>query len=157
MQAQALDYLKSYMKSPEVVGEGRLRVFFMNVYDAQLYTNEADFDRTKPFAIHIKYLRNISKEKIADRSLDEMAGQGIDDDEKLETWRREMLAVFPDVKKGTTLTGVFTENQTAVFYKNGKLSGEIKDTEFANAFFDIWLRDDTSAPDLRRNLLGLKR
>jgi hypothetical protein len=42
-----------------------------------------------------------------------------------------------------------------VFSFNGKPIGEIKDPEFARLFFGIWLSPQTSAPEMRRELLGL--
>ena len=42
----------------------------------------------------------------------------------------------------------------AVFYKDNTEIGRIKDPAFSVAFFNIWLGDKTSAPELRRKLLG---
>ena len=65
-----------------------------------------------------------------------------------------MRALFPDVHKGDTLTGVYTRKGTTIFYKNGKKLETINDPEFGRAFFGIWLSENTSEPDLRKQLLG---
>ena len=65
-----------------------------------------------------------------------------------------MRKIFPDVGKGVRLTGVYTGTDETIFYKNNSEIGRIKDPDFSKAFFGIWLDEKTSAPDLRRSLLG---
>jgi hypothetical protein len=43
------------------------------------------------------------------------------------------------------------------FFVNGRLGGELRDTEFARFFFGIWLSPQTSEPSLRQALLGQAR
>ncbi len=154
-QAIAKNYLQSYIENPKMVGQGRLHLFFSDLYEARLYAENGVYDKKAPFALQLKYLRAISKEKIIDRILDEMSAQGIDDDEVLERWRNDMLEIFPDIKKGSTLSGLYTPQQSVVFFKDGKLIGESADQDFARAYFNIWLREDASDPELRRALLSI--
>ena len=65
-----------------------------------------------------------------------------------------MTALFPDVKEGTHITGIYLPNESVRFYLDGQWLGEIRDADFARAFFAIWLDPKTSAPDLRKKLLG---
>ena len=104
--------------------------------------------------MRLSYLRNLDGEKIADRSIEEMRAQGFNDEIKLAAWHTQIRRIFPDVNDGTTLSGVYTKNQETIFYKNGSEIGRIKDPEFGQAFFNIWLSTDTSEPDLRAQLLG---
>ena len=65
-----------------------------------------------------------------------------------------MKAIFPDVRKGTHISGVYLPDKAARFYLDGKLLGEVDDPEFARAFFSIWLDMRTSASSLRSQLLN---
>ena len=66
-----------------------------------------------------------------------------------------MSQIFPDVKPGDQITGVYKPGG-AVFLYNNRQVGEIRDPEFARFFFAIWLDPRTSAPGLRQSLLGTK-
>jgi len=66
-----------------------------------------------------------------------------------------MTRTFPDVVQGDRITGVQRPAQSARFFLNGALRGELQDAEFAARFFGIWLGPQTSEPALRRALLGL--
>lgn len=152
--AYAIEHITNYIPEAEKVGEGRLTYLLWDVYDATLYASEGAWKEDSPFALELIYLREIKGKKIADRSIEEMRNQGITDEIKLATWHTQMSEIFPDVDKGIGLTGIQTDDGTTVFYQDQKELGRIEDKEFSKAFFDIWLSENTSAPDLRRKLLG---
>ena len=153
--AYALDHIRTYVPAAQKVGKGRLTYLFWDVYDATLYAPQGSWQEGQPFALQLSYLREIEGKKIADRSVEEMRNQGIKDEVKLATWHAQMRKIFPNVDEGVRLTGVYTEKGETVFYKNDREVGRINDPEFSKAFFDIWLNEKTSAPDLRRKLLGV--
>ncbi len=152
--AYAIDHIGSYVPNAEKVGYGRLSYMLWDVYDAALYAPDGDWQSDQPFALQLSYLRNIPGEKIADRSAEEIRAQGYTDEVRLADWHAQMRSIFPDVQEGIALTGVFTKTGETIFYKNNQEIGRIKDPEFGNQFFNIWLSPQTSAPDLRRKLLG---
>lgn len=152
--AHALDHIRGFVPEAQKVGEGRLSYLFWDVYDATLYAPEGEWQVDRPFALQLSYLREIEGKKIADRSVEEIREQGFTDEVKLATWHAQMRKIFPNVDKGMTLTGVYTGNGETVFYHDNEEVGRIKSSEFSRAFFNIWLSEDTSAPDLRRKLLG---
>lgn len=127
---------------------------FWDVYDVTLYAPQGDWSPDKPFALQLTYLRKLDGKKIADRSIEEMRGQGMDNEVKLATWHAQLRKIFPDVDNGLRLTGVYTKYGATVFYENNTEIGKINDPEFGQAFFDIWLNEKTSAPGLRSKLLG---
>ena len=139
----------------KIVGEGRLSVVFLDIYDATLYAPEGKLLDSKPYALSIRYMREIEGQDIADRSVQEMRGQGVVDNAKLAAWNAQMKAIFPDVQDGTVLSAVFIPKQKTIFYEGGEQIGIINDAEFTQLFSDIWLGEKTSEPDLRRKLLGL--
>lgn len=152
--AYSLDYVESFIPNLKKVGEGRMTYLLWEIYDAALYAPEGTLQKGKPFALKLSYLRNIEGKKIADISIEEMRKQGITNEIKLATWHAQMNAIFPNVKKGASLTGVYTNTGETIFYDNDKEIGRISDQDFSESFFNIWLSEKTSAPDLRRLLLG---
>ncbi|MFN3700970.1 MAG: chalcone isomerase family protein [Alphaproteobacteria bacterium] len=150
----ASEYIGLHVPNAQPVGEGRLRVFFMDVYDATLFAPNGQFKGDEPFAIRLNYLRNITSQQISDRSAEEIRNQGFRNEVKLASWHSKMRRIFPDVKNGTVLTGIYTKEGVSIFYLDGKESGRITDPDFGIYFFNIWLGENTSAPTLRRRLLG---
>nr|WP_241664428.1 chalcone isomerase family protein [Ningiella ruwaisensis] len=148
--------VKTYISNPKPVGEARLEVLFWDIYDAKLIAPDGEFDRSKPFALSLTYLRDFEGENIASRSVDEMRKQGMKNEVKLAKWFEKMRQVFPNVNEGETLTGVVDANRHSHFYFNDEKLGTIEDEEFTQWFFDIWLSEQTSEPKMREQLLGLR-
>ncbi|MEM7043419.1 MAG: chalcone isomerase family protein [Pseudomonadota bacterium] len=138
----------------ELVGEGRLKFLFWSVFDATLYAPDGVWSDDKPFALSLSYLRDLEGKSIVEASIDEMRKQGMTDDATLQRWGEQMAGIFLDVDDRTTLTGVVDENGDALFYRNGEPAGAIRDPEFSRRFFDIWLGEKTSNPELRAQLIG---
>jgi hypothetical protein len=146
---------KTGMPELKLLGGGLLRVFGFQVYNAYLWTPAgAAFDRSKPYALDLHYLRTFTGKKLAERSIDEMRGQGVGDDSIYPKWLAEMERVFSDVKEGDRLTGVVTPTKTSKFFFNGAYRGEVVDPAFTDAFFGIWLNEKSSQPRMRSQLLG---
>ncbi len=152
--AYAIDPIFSAVPNAEKVGKGRLSYIFWDIYDATLYAPNGTWDEAEPFALHLSYLRPLLGKKIADRSAEEIRGQGFADEIKLAAWHAQMRKIFPDVDEGVSLTGIHTKTGETIFYQDSTEIGRIKDPEFSKAFFSIWLGEKSSAPDLRRQLLG---
>ncbi len=138
-------------------GAGRLTWFGLSVYDARLWAGErfsaAQFER-EPLALELQYARTLQGKLIAERSLAEMQRFGSITDAEAARWLASMTALFPDVAAGDRLTGVHRPGEAARFYFNGKLRGEVRETDFARRFFSIWLSPQSSEPKLRLALIG---
>ncbi|MFZ6862859.1 chalcone isomerase family protein [Undibacterium sp. Ji67W] len=137
-------------------GQGTYRWFGLRIYDATLWTGPEGWnDQQKhKVALDLRYARNLVGRKIADASVQEMEKLHQGSASQRQQWLQQMTSLFPDVKEGTHITGIYVPNESARFYLDGKWLGEIRDAEFARAFFSIWLDPQTSAPDLRKKLLG---
>jgi hypothetical protein len=165
MQAAALaptagpgpDHVRRYFDDARPLGAGRLTWFGLHVYDAQLFVSSG-FDpanpSAKPLALELTYARALSGKAIADRSYDEIVKLAIGSDAQRTRWRGEMAAIFPDVKGGQRLAGIYRPDAPTRFYLDGRYLGEVTDPAFGRAFFAIWLDPRTSAPQLRSRLLG---
>lgn len=150
----ASDYISAYIPGAKVVGQGRMTFFMWDVYDATLYAQAGTWREGQPLALTLSYLRDLNGEDIARRSIEEMRGQGYSDEIRLAAWFGQMKEIFPDVATGVSLTGVLTPDGPTVFFRDGNEIGRIADPEFGRAFFNIWLSQRTSAPELRAQLLG---
>jgi len=139
------------------VGQGRLRWLGWSVYDARLWAPQplagADFARL-PLALELEYLRRLEGRRIAERSLDEMRALGPIEEADGQRWLQQMAAIFPDVDRGDRITGVQRPGESARFFVNTRLAGEVRDAAFTRLFFGIWLAPQTSQPALRAALLG---
>jgi hypothetical protein len=151
LQIQASEELLAKQK---LIGKGRFSFLIWNVYDAKLYSPNGIYNTNQPFTLKLTYLRDILGVDIAKSTIDEIRKQGFKNELKLAKWNEQILRIFPDISTNESLTGTFTEKKTIIFYNDNKFIGEIKDKEFAKLFFDIWLGEKTSAPHLRKQLLG---
>ncbi len=149
-----VDMVARYIENPRKIGEGILTILFWDVYRAELYAPMTGWRPDAPFALSLKYLRDLKGADIVDRTISEMRGQGFYDDLTLNAWRGQLQDIFPNVSDGTRLTGVRDNEGNTVFFRDGNKIGEVKDPAFTRRFFDIWLGARTSEPDLRRALFG---
>lgn len=149
-------FIEKYVPQAQLVGQARMTYMTLAIYNAELYAPQGRLTAERPLALNLTYLRNLSGNKIANHSIEEIRRQGFNNEVMLAAWHDKMLAIFPDVQNGTKLTGVLNEAGTTIFYKNGIEIGRIADPSFSRQFFSIWLGSRTSEPEIRKNLLNLK-
>ena len=130
-------------------GSGEFRRFGFLVYEATLWAG--DDPERPPLALRLDYKRQIEGRAIAEASTKEMR-RFVTDEQRLAAWETQMRSIFPDVRSGDHIIGVYLP-EGAQFYQNNRLIGTIDTPGFAAAFFAIWLDARTSAPDLRSALL----
>ncbi|MEN1833570.1 chalcone isomerase family protein [Pseudomonas lijiangensis] len=139
-----------------VVGSGDFSVFGFRIYTARLWSPAKPFVADAPMALELTYHRAIDREDLVDASIDEIqriSGSAVSD-QQLSVWRQQMQQSFVDVQPGMRITGVYLPGREARFYVGPKLQHVVQDSEFAKAFFSIWLDPKTRNPDLREQLLG---
>lgn len=144
-----------------LLGSGRMTWFGLHLYDAALWRGRSDqaIDSVPgeiPFALSLRYARGFQGEKIADRSVAEIERLGFGDANARRRWAQAMRAIFPDVRAGDVLTGVYRPGEGVAFYGRDRPLGRIDDPLFAEAFFSIWLDPRTRAPELRERLIGTR-
>ncbi|MBM5571065.1 MULTISPECIES: chalcone isomerase family protein [Deefgea] len=147
---------REHIPQAQAIGSGDLRWFGLRIYTAKLWSEKKPFDLNAPFALELTYHRNISREQFVETSLDEIKrlfGTRYNA-ETLKRWEGEMQRAFTDVKEGDQLIGVFIPNEGSRFYSRNKLLADIRDPEFAKAFFAIWFDARSKDKDLRAQLLG---
>lgn len=137
------------------LGGVRFRKFGFHVYDANLWAAAGKWSWLTPFALDIRYARNIKGVALAQKSVEEMERVNAGDEPKRKKWGDIMERLFPDVKEGDRLVGFHFPGRGTHFYNQDKLLGVVNDPEFSEAFFSIWLGNNTSEPSMRKKLLGL--
>ena len=100
-------------------------------------------------------MRDVPSQTIVDTSLDEMRRQGSGSEPRLVEWADWMGQHFPDMQNGDEAVMVALTNGGMVLYHNRVKLGQTDDPAFTDAFFAIWLSDNTLKPDLSRQLRGL--
>lgn len=143
------------VENAEMVGSGEYKAMFWKIYDAELHAPDGEFAKGNPFALRLVYSRDIPGKAIADKSIELIRRQGIDDEFILAAWHTQLTEIFPDVKEGTEIIGTHTADSGATFYVDGEKVGSINDPQLCRTFFGIWLEEDTVSPKLRSQLLGL--
>ena len=132
-------------------GSGEMSWFGFSLYRATLWV-AGSAPETSPSALQLDYLRDISRDRLVQASLEEMRRLGADE-AQLQRWEPELRRVFPDVKTGDTIIGVHYPGRGASFFYQGRASGAVADPEFARRFFAIWLDPASRSPTLRAALL----
>ena len=146
-------HIDSHLQQARVSGHGAFTYFGMKIYDAELWVGEKGYQSEAPFVLDLLYARKLDGARIAEASADEMEKLGAGTPVQRKAWLARMKEIFPDVKEGSRISGVFLPGSGARFYLDGKPLASIPDPEFARAFFAIWLDPRTSAAKLRLALL----
>jgi hypothetical protein len=142
---------------PQAAGATRLKFLGLAIYDARLWVApgfQAPNFAQYGLALELTYLRSLKGNLIAERSLKEMRRAGNVPLATEQRWLAAMQDAFPDVKEGDRITGIHLPTVGARFYFNGQLRATVKDVEFSQQFFGIWLATTTSEPRLRTELLA---
>lgn len=137
-----------------VQGQGEMRWFGLRLYQASLWAPHGRWQAGQPYALELRYARDIASGRLVQASIEEMQRLGSADDARLARWKLDLERVFPDVRTGDVIHGIHLPQRGAEFYHQGQLTGRIDDVDFARAFFAIWLDPRTREPALRASLLG---
>lgn len=149
--------LRTELADAQLAGRAKLKVLGFQIYDAALWVTPGFKSKAfseHAFALELAYLRKVSNEDIASRSIEEMRRFATLSPEQDAKWLKQMREIFPNVQAGDRLTGFYRPGIGASFHFNGNFKGEIRDPEFARLFFGIWLFETTAKPSIRQALLA---
>jgi len=137
------------------LGSGNLSFLLRPVYEATLYVtdNSFHFPSAAPFKLEIHYRMNIRGAWLLRETLKQWQAQQI---QASPTWISALETALPNISKGDRLT-LFVREHEALLMHNDSLLASFKDVALVEAFAGIWLAENTTEPDLRRNLLGISR
>lgn len=143
--------------SMNLVGKGKLSVLFWDIYNAELYTADGTYKQSQyPIALRLVYLRDFEKNDLITETQKQWKKLGFKDREKITTWVASLDKLWRNVKKHESITLYINETSQSFFYLDSEQLGQVEDPEFAQAFLDIWLSENTSAPDVRKKLISGK-
>ena len=145
--------LKDYLGDYYQLGTGKLSIFFIDIYNIKLFSKTKDYSKDKPFAIEINYLKDVKSTQIVDTSISEIKRISKPSEDELENYRSILSSLFPNIYSGDQLIGIKTADNDGVFFYNKKRIGKINNEKLVDSFFDIWLSEKTSHPELREKLL----
>jgi len=100
----------------------------------------------------LTYLRDFAAKDIIKATNEQW--QHLGKKEIISKYDAQLAALWPDIKKGESLSFITDENGIGTFYFNGKKLGAIEQNGFADNFLAIWLDADTSEPQMRKQLIG---
>ena len=146
-------HIDAAVPQARVAGSGTFTYFGMKIYSAELFVGPQGYVPNAPFALDLRYARNLKGRKIAEASAEQMEKIGAGSAAQRQAWLKQTTAIFPDVAEGSHITGVRASDGSARFYLDGTAIGAIADPAFSSAFFGIWLDPATTAPALRQALL----
>jgi hypothetical protein len=146
-------HIGEHLAQARLSGKGSFTWFGLSVYDAQLWVGDQGYHAGAPFVLELRYARKLDGGKIAEASVEQMEKTGAGTPDQRAAWLKRMRVIFPDVKEGSRIAGVYLPGAGVRFYLDGKPLASVPDPEFANAFFGIWLDPATTARGLRAALL----
>jgi len=149
--------LRTFLRTPRLVGQQRLTYWGFDIYDASLWASTPfapDAWAKQTLVLKLRYLRDFKGADIAQRSIDEMQGQRALTPAQLKNWSAVLQALIPNVRSGESITGVYQPDKGMQLLHQDRLLGELSDTELAQRFLGIWLAPETSQRQLRQQLLA---
>jgi len=149
--------LRTFLRTPRLVGQQRLTYWGFDIYDASLWASSPfapDAWAKQTLVLKLRYLRDFKGADIAQRSIDEMQGQRALTPAQLKSWSATLQALIPNVRSGESITGVYQPDKGMQLLHQDRLLGELSDTELAQRFLGIWLAPETSQRQLRQQLLA---
>jgi len=135
------------------VGEGRMEYLFWDIYDATLFSRSGDFSLgAHPVKFKLTYLRDFEANEIVKATNEqwELIGKA----DLVNKYDEQLLSLWPNIRKGDSLTLITDEQGKSTFLYNDEKVGVIDDIAFSSDFLAIWLSENTSEPALRKKLLG---
>lgn len=138
-------------------GKGDFNYFLFDIYKIELYSGASEpkhlYD--SPLKLKLIYERDFSAKDIIKRSLSEMKDAGVSQT-KFQAYKRYLRKLIPDIKEGDSLSALYIPDSGLKILLNEKdNSVKIQNDEFCLDFLNIWLGPKTSAPKLRKKLLGI--
>lgn len=136
------------------VGRGEMDWWWFSLYRAKLLTLDGDYSSGEyPVMLDIEYYQDIPSSRLVEATLDQWQHLGVSEQEQ-QMWLSAIIAIWPDVTEGDRLSLKVISPDLSQFYFNGEPLAEPLPKGFSVDFLAIWLSEQTSRPELRKQLLG---
>lgn len=142
-------------ESMTLVGQGKLKVLFWDIYEAKLFTPTGEYQEQQyPLALELTYLRKFKKADLISETKNQWEKQGYEEHPRMKVWLDQLDQHWIDVSKKDQICLYIDELGNSHFYINGDFTGKIIDPEFSKAFAAIWLSEKTTEPEIRKLLIA---
>ena len=138
----------------KLIGQGTLKVLFFEVYDVRLLADSKPFSWKNKFQLEFEYKREVNKQSVIESSVKEMRRQSNILDKDINQWQEYLEISIKPVQEGSQATVSWNPNGQITFHYQSSEPTTIEDENFARAFLNIWLGEETSQPKLRSQLLS---
>ena len=138
----------------KLIGQGTLKVLFFEVYDILLLSDSMPFSWENKFQLEFKYKRDVKKENVIESSIKEIRRQSSFVNRDISTWQEFLEQSIKPVQEGTHATVSWNPEGYITFHYENNDPTIIEDEDFARAFLNIWLGEESSQPKLRSQILG---
>ena len=138
----------------KLIGQGTLKVLFFEVYDVRLLADSKAFSWKNKFQLEFEYKREVNKQSVIESSVKEMRRQSNVLDKDINIWQEHLEQSIHPVQEGSQATVSWNPSGQITFHYQSSEPTTIEDENFARAFLNIWLGEETSQPKLRSQLLG---
>jgi hypothetical protein len=146
--------IAAVISSAAPYGEGTMRVLFLRIYDASLWTDDTHWPAAPPYALSLTYAMAFSGADLSDRTIAEMRRVAPAlSDAMLKEYRAKLGKIFPAVTAGDRITALRASRARTEFFFDGRAIGTLADAAFTDAFFAIWLSPRSSDRTLTRALV----
>ncbi|AZG74354.1 chalcone isomerase family protein [Shewanella livingstonensis] len=136
------------------VGSADMSLLWLDIYSAKLFSIDGKYQANRfPMTLDIKYHRDIDAIDLVDATIEQWQHLGFTK-ANIELFRQQLVNAWPNVKEGDRLTFRVNTPEDAVFLLNDAPFYQVNNTQFPEAFLDIWLSEKTSHPKLRQQLIG---
>ena len=139
----------------KLVGEGVMSVLFWDVYLAKYYTPSGSYSQElSPLALEFNYMMDIDAKDLVEETINQWRELDLDEHPQEKQWAEQLNVIWPDVAEGDQLIFRVNDQLHSRFYYNQQYVGSIESREFSERFAAIWLSEKTTAPKVRKKLLG---
>ena len=139
----------------KLVGEGVMSVLFWDVYLAKYYTPSGAYNQElSPLALEFNYMMDIDAKDLVEETINQWRELELDEHPEEKQWAEQLNVIWPNVADGDQLIFRVNDQLHARFYYNQEYVGTIESKEFSDRFAAIWLSENTTAPKVRKKLLG---
>ena len=139
----------------KLVGEGVMSVLFWDVYLARYYTPSGVYQNSlAPLALEFNYMMDIEAADLIDETINQWRELDLEEHPDEKQWAEQLYSIWPDVADGDQLIFRIDERLHSRFYYNQEWVGTIESKDFSERFAAIWLSEKTTAPKVRKKLLG---
>jgi len=128
---------------------------FWTIYKSTLFTADGEYRGIEPgLALKIEYRRNISRNQLVSATRGQWQELRLYDPSASESWLQELTELWPNIRRGDSITLYVEQDMSSSFFHNDKSLGQMGDARFTESFLAIWLAENSTFPKLRNQLIG---